>query len=104
MDSRVEVRFRGIDPTDGLVEEARRWISAIEEALGEPMSVEVFINRSAPCWGGTTSVSVDLQADSREILEVQTRQDPHDALREAFQAAARRLANVRKLDHGRGRA
>ncbi|HSN81256.1 MAG TPA: hypothetical protein VLS88_01650 [Polyangiales bacterium] len=89
----VEVRFRGIDPADDLLLEARRWADLVRDGIAaeSPVDVTVFINRAAPWWGGSTAVSVEICFDGRRIMEVGTRDEPHDALRQAFTAVARRI-------------
>jgi hypothetical protein len=92
----IEVTIRGLDESGPRYAEARRrahWIVQHSPAY----FVRVLIDRCAPEWGGTTSVSIEVCLDQRRIVEVATRDDPDRAIEDAFDGSETRVSHARHL-------
>jgi len=96
MQDQVNVSFRGIERKEVLVRSAQEWGQVIRDGLGSSRSVDmsVFIDRRAPQWGGSTTVRVDIVVDGRQVTELVSSQDPHEALQGSFTAATKRLRRL----------
>jgi hypothetical protein len=97
MKNRVKVSFRGIEPEGELVLSAQGWATVIHDGLASCRSVDmsVFIDRHALHWGGSTTVRVDVVVDGKQFSELESSQDPHEALDGSFTAVAKRLRRIR---------
>lgn len=104
MDVPVQISFRGMDPSEFLEAEVRRRVAGLGQVAGRIVACKVMLEEThrRHTKGNVYHVRIDITVPGREIVvsrdtgENHAHEDMHVAIRDAFQAARRRLE-----DHAR---
>lgn len=108
MELPLSVTFRGMDSSSAIETDIGRYVEKLEKRFGRIMSCRVVVEASSKrgAKGHVYRVSVDLKVPGREIASTGTgpknkaHEDMHVAIRDAFDAVARRLQDHARKGQG----